>query len=112
MVIEYDYLNELWGMDTPGSSISVNAFGSTYNTTVDSTGKFTVTLAGQPISTTPVSIVITSSSGGAVTLEDVLVGYTFIMSGQVSFFLSSPFSRLVIVCGSHRGTARTHTYSL
>lgn len=106
MVIEADHPNMLWGLDTPGSAISVTAFGGTYNTTADSTGKFTVTLAEQPVSTTPVSITITSSSGSAITLEDVLVGWTFIMSGQVSIICIAGS-----VCSSLAQHTRTYTHT-
>ena len=82
MVIEADAPNKLWGVDAPGASLSIAAFGSTYNATADSSGAWAVLIAAQPKSTVPATITIDSSSGGSATLSDVLVGYTVVCSGQ------------------------------
>jgi len=82
MVIEADAPNKLWGVDAPGASLSIAAFGSTYNATADSSGAWSVLIAAQPKSTVPATITIDSSSGGSATLSDVLVGYTVVCSGQ------------------------------
>jgi hypothetical protein len=82
MVLEAELPNMFWGTDLPGSAISVSAFSQTYNTTADAGGHWSVTLAAQPESTTPVSIAVSSGSGDSITLEDVLVGATVICSGQ------------------------------
>ena len=83
MVIEADSPNALWGTDAPGALISVSAFGATLNATASAAGAWSVTLPAQPVSAAPQAIAITSSAGGAsVTLTDVLVGHTYVCSGQ------------------------------
>ena len=81
MVVEAEAPNNLFGTDEPSSIVTVNAFSLTLNATADSAGIWQVTLPAQPISTVPSSISISSTSGGAITLTDVLVGYTVVCSG-------------------------------
>lgn len=81
MVIEADAPNTLWGLDAPGATVSVAAFGVSYNSTANSGGAWSVLIAAQPKSTVPATITISSSSGGSATLSDVLVGFTVVCSG-------------------------------
>ena len=81
MVVEAEVANTLYGTDEPSATITVTAFSSSHNATADSAGIWQVTLPAQPISTVPTSIVISSTSGGSLTLTDVLVGYTVVCSG-------------------------------
>ena len=84
MVVEADAPNALWGTDAPGALVSVSAFGATFNATADASGAFSLTLPAQPVSLSPQTIEVRSSAPGsaAVTLTDVLVGHTFVCSGQ------------------------------
>ena len=88
MVVEADVPNKLWGVDVAGSSIAVSAFGASYNATADSSGAWSVMIAAQGKSTTPVTITVYSSSGGSLSLTDVLVGYTVVCSGQSNMQLT------------------------
>ena len=88
MVLEANAPNKLWGLDASGSTVSVTAFGRTYNATADSSGAWSVLIAAQPKSTLPSTISIASTSGGAATLSDVLVGYTVVCSGQSNMELN------------------------
>jgi sialate O-acetylesterase len=88
MVLEANAPNKLWGLDASGSTVSVTAFGRTYNATADSSGAWSVLIAAQPKSTLPSTISIASTSGGAATLSDVLVGYTAVCSGQSNMELN------------------------
>jgi sialate O-acetylesterase len=72
-----------WGRDTPGESVSVTYRGAALPpATADATGRFAVTLPALPANATPDLISITSSSGSAATLSDVVVGDVFVCSGQ------------------------------
>ena len=88
MVVEADVPNKLWGVDVAGSSIAVSAFGASYNATADSSGAWSVMIAAQGKSTTPATITVYSSSGGSLSLTDVLVGYTVVCSGQSNMQLT------------------------
>ena len=88
MVVEADAPNKLWGSDAPGATVSVAAFGVTYNSTADSGGSWSVLIAAQPKSTVPTTITISSTSGGSATLSDVLVGITVVCSGQSNMELN------------------------
>lgn len=88
MVIQRGLPSSLWGMDTPGARVSVAWRGANVSTTADATGRFSVTLAAAPATTTPANLVIASSAGGVLTLADVLVGDVFVCSGQSNMELS------------------------
>ena len=83
MVLQRDVSVALWGRDTPGASVSVSAFGAPLPpATADAAGRFSVQLPALPANATPGVISLSSSSGGAAVLEDVLIGDVHICSGQ------------------------------
>lgn len=89
MVIQRGVPYPLWGLDsTPGSTVTVTYGGIDYKSIADATGRFSVSLPAEPASTIPSTIVIVSTSGGAVTLSDILVGDVYLESGQSNAELS------------------------
>ena len=96
MVIQRDKPIKVWGWAKPGDEVTVTlgkesaeatagsaepveVFG--YEQDYDGLGKWEVTLAARAASTEPITL--TASSGGAtVTLENVLIGDVWVMSGQ------------------------------
>ena len=90
MVLEADVQNTLWGTDEPGALVTVSGFGATLNATASAAGAWAVTLPAQPVSAAPQTIAVTSSAagGGAITLTDVLVGHTYVCSGQSNMQLT------------------------
>ena len=82
-----------WGRDTPGSSVAVTYRGAALPpATADATGRFAVTLPALPANATPDVISITSSSGSAATLADVVVGDVFVCSGQSNMEITVAWS--------------------
>ena len=88
MVIQRGVGYPLWGLDTVGSTVTVTYGGIDYKSVADATGRFSVNLPAGPASTTPATITIASTSGGTITLSDILVGDVYLESGQSNAELS------------------------
>jgi sialate O-acetylesterase len=90
MVLQQNVKIPFWGLDTPGSTITVTFQGNQLpSVTCDSTGRFNVTLPSSTASLVPTTIQISSNSGSAtVTLVDILIGDVYYCSGQSNMELS------------------------
>jgi sialate O-acetylesterase len=114
MVIQRDVPFPLWGVDTPGATVTValsSGGGAVLRTVAGGDGVFNVTLPAAPASTAPVSITLTSSSGGgALVLEDILFGDVFLESGQSNAELSVVstvnWTAVAARAGAHGATLR------
>lgn len=82
MVLQRGAPFTLWGLDAPGSSVTVTFMGQTYKATTDASGRFEVAFPATPATTTGQTITFTSSASPSVTISDVLVGDVIICSGQ------------------------------
>src|SRR5207253_9652996 len=70
----------IWGTADPGETVVVKFASQTRNTKAGSDGKWQVTLSSMPASATPGTMTI--SGNNTITLDDVLVGEVWIVSGQ------------------------------
>ena len=70
----------VFGVDVPGTAISVNFAGQTLNTRADTNGRWRVTLAPMPASATPRPLAVSGSTN--VTFTNILVGDVWLISGQ------------------------------
>lgn len=79
MVIQAGLPNNLWGVDAPGATVTVTYAGQRLTAPpCDATGRFSLTLPAQPVSATPTTLVVSSTSGApTVTLDDILHGDTY-----------------------------------
>ncbi len=83
MVLQRGVPVTLWGFETEGATVSVTYRGVQLpSATATAAGRFSVVLPALPANSTPDSIVLSSSLGGAVTLTDVLIGDVVVCSGQ------------------------------
>ena len=82
MVLQAGVANTIRGVDTPGSVVTTTYAGKTYPATCDASGAFFATLPAQAISTTPVAILLNSTSGASIVLDDVVHGDVYVFSGQ------------------------------
>ena len=87
MVLQQGQPLPVWGRAEPGSTVSV-AFGKqSAEAVADAEGKWMATLAPEPASATPASLVV-SGGGKQVTVHDVLVGEVWLCSGQSNMQLT------------------------
>jgi hypothetical protein len=83
MVLQRGVPVTLWGFENSGATVSVTYRGVQLpSATATAAGRFSVVLPALPANSTPDSIVLISSLGGAVTLTDVLIGDVVVCSGQ------------------------------
>lgn len=82
MVLQSGIGHTIRGIDAPGAVVTTTYAGNKYPATCDASGAFAATLQAQPASTAPISIVLNSSSGASLVLDDVLHGDVFVFSGQ------------------------------
>src|SRR2546430_15618788 len=80
MVLQRDQAVPIWGTADPGETVVVKFASQTRNTKAGSDGKWQVTLSSMPASATPGTMTI--SGNNTITLDDVLVGEVWIVSGQ------------------------------
>jgi sialate O-acetylesterase len=80
-VLQRDQPIRLWGTAMPGASIKVSLGSASANTTAGAIGQWRVELPALTAGG-PYTVTVTSSSGGAQTLADVLVGDVYLCSGQ------------------------------
>lgn len=81
-VLQHDAPNPLWGTDAPGATITVTIRGgSSYRGTAAADGAFVVVLDAHGYGG-PHALDVTSTSGGAVTFDDVYFGGVFVCGGQ------------------------------
>lgn len=72
----------VWGWGKPGAGITVEFAGQKKSATAADDGKWTLTLDALEASADPRAMTITEKGGGAVTLENLLVGEVWMASGQ------------------------------
>ena len=83
MVIQRGRNLTLWGLDTVGAVVTVEYQSQKLvSAPADAAGRFFVVLPSAPASSVPTTIALTSTTGSAVTLTDVLVGDVYVCSGQ------------------------------
>jgi sialate O-acetylesterase len=91
MVVQRDLPVHVWGMATPGETVSVSFRGETRATTAEPTGRWSVYLkpgsAGGPfeltVNGTPAAgAAVDGNAAQTITLSDVLVGDVWVASGQ------------------------------
>jgi sialate O-acetylesterase len=80
MVLQRDQAVPIWGTAEPGETVVVKFASQTQNAQAGTDGKWQVTLRPMPASTAPGTMTI--SGKNAITLDDVLVGEVWIVSGQ------------------------------
>jgi sialate O-acetylesterase len=88
-VLQREQACPVFGVDVPGTTITVMFAGQTLNTTADTNGNWRVDLAPMPANTTPRDLTVVGSTN--VTLTNILVGDVWLISGQsnADFPLSS-----------------------
>jgi sialate O-acetylesterase len=86
MVIEQGMPLPVWGTADPGEQVVVEFAGARAETTADAAGRWRTSLPPQQASREPRPLVITAV-GGAVTLDDVLVGEVWLCAGQSNMLL-------------------------
>lgn len=70
----------VWGSAAPGEKISVSFANQSLSTTAGADGRWRVTLAALPASSSPGELVVKASN--TVTVRDILVGEVWLASGQ------------------------------
>ncbi len=80
MVLQRGQAVPIWGTADPGETVVVKFASQTQNTRAGADGKWQVTLRPMPASTTPGTMTI--SGKNTITLDKVLVGEVWIVSGQ------------------------------
>ena len=90
MVLQRDTENTLWGSAPAGSAVTLTMNGSVIEASADESGRFAVVLPPQPASEAPCELVFTCG-GEILTVEDVLFGDVFHITGQSNMEL--PISR-------------------
>src|SRR6266550_973683 len=80
MVLQRDRAVPIWGTADPGETVVVMFASQTQGTKAGRDGKWQVTLSPMPASATPGTMTI--SGNNTITLDDVLVGEVWIVSGQ------------------------------
>lgn len=74
---------QLFGNDTAtGTTVTATFLGQKYNAQTDNNAFWTITLPAQPATATPLTVSVTSSAGGSLSLQDVLIGDVYLVSGQ------------------------------
>ena len=82
MVLQHDQPVVVWGRDIPGATVTVAINGgSSYSNATDATGLWRVTMAAHGLGG-PHELDISSTSGGAATLQDVYFGSVWVCGGQ------------------------------
>ena len=82
MVIQHGSPSVIFGFDVPGSQVTVGIEGgSSFQNSTDTTGVWRVTMDAHGMGG-PHVLLISSSSGGNVTLEDVYFGSVYVCGGQ------------------------------
>ena len=80
MVLQRDQAVPIWGTADPGESVVVTFASQTHSTQAGADGKWQVTLRPMSASATPATMTI--SGKNTITLDDVLVGEVWMVSGQ------------------------------
>ena len=80
MVLQRGQANPLWGLATPGASVTVRFRGQTYSTEVDASGKWHLRAAAGEAGG-PFTLAVRSDDEKRI-LEDVYVGEVWLASGQ------------------------------
>ncbi len=80
MVLQHDQIVPIWGTADPGETVVVKFASQTQTAQAGADGKWQVTLKSMSASITPSTMTI--SGNNTITLDDVLVGEVWIVSGQ------------------------------
>jgi sialate O-acetylesterase len=88
MVLQREVANNLWGLDTPGASVSVSLPFGTFNSTADASGRFQVVLPSQPATSASFSMTFESSASPTLVLSDVVIGDVWVCSGSRTRMIS------------------------
>jgi len=88
MVLQQGKPVPVWGEATPGTEVSIEFAGQKKTVKADANGKWNAILDPMKVSASPRSMVITSSDGGKIKFDDVLVGEVWICSGQSNMSLA------------------------
>ncbi len=80
MVLQQKQANPIWGWDNPGTKVSANFAGQSYEATAGADGKWTLSLAPAPANSTPQSLTVSGTS--TRTIQDILIGEVWMCSGQ------------------------------
>jgi sialate O-acetylesterase len=80
MVLQQSAKLPIWGTAAPGENVTVTIGGDTGSATADGEGKWMVSLAKLPASTTPTTLTVKGKN--TLTFSDVLVGDVWVCSGQ------------------------------
>lgn len=88
-VFQRDQPFPVFGVDVPGTAITVSFAGQTLNTTADTNGNWRVNLAPLALNASPQTLTVTGSTN--IICTNILVGDVWLMSGQsnANFPLSS-----------------------
>ena len=88
-VLQRDQPCPVFGVDVPGTAITVNFAAQTLNTVADTNGNWRVNLAPMPVSAAPRALTVSGSTNA--TFTNILVGDVWLISGQsnADFPLSS-----------------------
>ena len=88
MVLQRGVNLTLWGIDTPGSTVTATWHAEKFTSKpAAADGRFEIALPASNVSVIPTTLQLQSSSGEALTLEDIVVGDVYVCSGQSN----SPF---------------------
>lgn len=79
-VLQRDQTCPVFGVDVPGTVVTVNFAGQTLNTVADTNGNWRVNLTPMPASAAPRSLAVTGSTN--VTFTNILIGDVWLISGQ------------------------------
>jgi sialate O-acetylesterase len=82
MVLQQDADLPVWGWASPGARVTVTCSGESASTTADTTGKWSLKLPKLKMQDEGQTLTIRSSSGDALSFEDVLIGEVWLASGQ------------------------------
>lgn len=96
----------VFGVDVPGTSITVNFAGQNLNTTADTNGNWRVNFAPLALNATPQTLTVTGSTN--ITCTNILVGDVWLISGQsnASYPLSSATGGAAAAAGATNSLLR------
>ncbi len=87
MVLQRDLPVQVWGWSEPGNSVTVRFAGQEKSAMAAHDGRWQVVLDPMPASFEPRKMQITSKSGDARTIQDVLVGEVWFTAGQSNMMM-------------------------
>ena len=85
-VLQRDKPLPVWGSAAPGESVEIELGREKATTLADENGRWRVTLAPQPVSTTPLNLTV--SGADRISRQDILLGDVWLCSGQSNMDLT------------------------